>query len=428
MKNTQAVEAAAMIFGGCYNWINQPERLVYVGKKGSWHQFKKIGDPREVWCELLDSDLHMIEETLPEAALRAELSKEVVAPVGEPKLNWRELVGWWEKEPKEWDDLKTIVIKMFAASRSGLAAGGEVEALIWLKAELTARKGQLEKLAGTGQSYHMLTKEEVLDYIDEAIHRAATRSPVAARSEPFGYLDQYGVFFKAKVPGLALTTLYTTPPKPSAQELAAGAFYPQVTGYATQPPKDAAPVAGDTWLPMETAPTDSTMVRLLVDYTGEDAFTALEDAKVAQTIGFNSDLQTGDPVGWQFAGWDWQQDCFCQGFGRPIGWLPFTMPATPAGVQPSLVGGENSFHLGSGASGNVQAQGPTDVERMNFLSQRGLLVVCSDDENNSWTVELLCGTDNDGEQIVQSFEAVALRMAVDAAILASKADSSGRAG
>lgn len=54
---------ATMERGGRYNWRNQPERLIYVGKRGSWHRFKKIGDPREVWCEVLDEDLRMLEET-----------------------------------------------------------------------------------------------------------------------------------------------------------------------------------------------------------------------------------------------------------------------------------------------------------------------------------------------------------------------------
>lgn len=49
--------------GGFYNFKYQRERLIYVGKKGWWHQFRKIGDPRHVWCEVLDEDLHMIEET-----------------------------------------------------------------------------------------------------------------------------------------------------------------------------------------------------------------------------------------------------------------------------------------------------------------------------------------------------------------------------
>lgn len=52
-----------MNLNGHYNWIGRPERMVYLGKKGHWHQFSKIGDPRPVWCEVLDRDLSMIEET-----------------------------------------------------------------------------------------------------------------------------------------------------------------------------------------------------------------------------------------------------------------------------------------------------------------------------------------------------------------------------
>ena len=56
-----------MKIGGRYNWNGQTERLIYLGNNwsgnGYWHQFKKIDDPRPVWCEVLDSDLRMIEET-----------------------------------------------------------------------------------------------------------------------------------------------------------------------------------------------------------------------------------------------------------------------------------------------------------------------------------------------------------------------------
>ena len=57
---------SALIYGENYNFKNQPERLKYIGKNfsgnGYWHQFEKIGE-QGVWCELLDSDLHMIEKT-----------------------------------------------------------------------------------------------------------------------------------------------------------------------------------------------------------------------------------------------------------------------------------------------------------------------------------------------------------------------------
>lgn len=49
--------------GNYYNWKYQPERLVYLGKNGMWHQFAERSKPRDVWCECLDSDLELIEET-----------------------------------------------------------------------------------------------------------------------------------------------------------------------------------------------------------------------------------------------------------------------------------------------------------------------------------------------------------------------------
>lgn len=56
-----------MCIGGLYNWRGQPERLKYIGHNwsgnGYWHQFEKVGAPGVVWCEVLDHDLPMIEET-----------------------------------------------------------------------------------------------------------------------------------------------------------------------------------------------------------------------------------------------------------------------------------------------------------------------------------------------------------------------------
>lgn len=52
-----------MKIGNKYNWVHQTEKLVYVGKVGCWNQFELISKPGIVWCEVLDSDLKMIEET-----------------------------------------------------------------------------------------------------------------------------------------------------------------------------------------------------------------------------------------------------------------------------------------------------------------------------------------------------------------------------
>lgn len=53
--------------GGRYNWKGQPERLFYIGHNwsgnGYWHQSCKVDEPDVVWCETLDSELHMLEET-----------------------------------------------------------------------------------------------------------------------------------------------------------------------------------------------------------------------------------------------------------------------------------------------------------------------------------------------------------------------------
>lgn len=88
----------------------------------------------------------------------------------------------------------------------------------------------------------------------------------------------------------------------------------------------------EQWRPMETAPKDGTIVRLLVDYRGEEACHPLEDAAVMHTIGGNTDGNTGLREGWKFAGWSWEQDCFCEGRGKPIGWLPL---CNPSGVAPT---------------------------------------------------------------------------------------------
>jgi len=73
--------------------------------------------------------------------------------------------------------------------------------------------------------------------------------------------------------------------------------------------------------PMETAPRDCTMLWLLVDYSGEEGHSPLSDAKIAWTIGFNN-FDHDEIDEWKFAGWNWENDYFTEGAGKPIGWLP----------------------------------------------------------------------------------------------------------
>jgi hypothetical protein len=69
------------------------------------------------------------------------------------------------------------------------------------------------------------------------------------------------------------------------------------------------------WRPMDTAPRDGTMLRLLVQF--EDHATE-DTTEPAPTIGAYSE----GAECWQFAGWCWSHDHFTEGKGEPVGWLP----------------------------------------------------------------------------------------------------------
>lgn len=86
------------------------------------------------------------------------------------------------------------------------------------------------------------------------------------------------------------------------------------------------------WRDMATAPRDGTLIRLLVEFT--EHATEDSEAMPSPTIGANSFDHTGEDV-WQFAGWSWEQDCFTQGEGEPVGWLPLldTPHSDPAEVE-----------------------------------------------------------------------------------------------
>ncbi len=79
-----------MKIGGKYNWIGQSERLIFLGRYYSvnryWNQFAKVESPSEVWCEVLDIDLHMIEETIEphENAIQNGLDRTTSGAIGQP--------------------------------------------------------------------------------------------------------------------------------------------------------------------------------------------------------------------------------------------------------------------------------------------------------------------------------------------------------
>lgn len=82
-------------------------------------------------------------------------------------------------------------------------------------------------------------------------------------------------------------------------------------------------LSGGPWLPISSAPKDGTIVKLLVQHVPSYDYTPLEDSlEPTQTIGFNAWEHTGVD-GWQFVGWDWGHDHFCEGTGTVLSWKPF---------------------------------------------------------------------------------------------------------
>lgn len=47
--------------GEKYKWKHEPHTLIYVGKNNGWHQFALVNTD-ELWCEVLDSDLKLMEK------------------------------------------------------------------------------------------------------------------------------------------------------------------------------------------------------------------------------------------------------------------------------------------------------------------------------------------------------------------------------
>jgi hypothetical protein len=101
-------------------------------------------------------------------------------------------------------------------------------------------------------------------------------------------------------------------------------------------PSPAEQGAREEWMPMDTAPRDGTLIRLLVRFTEH----ATEDtSEPCPTIG--AWPATGDDdSAFQFAGWCWNHDHFCEGQGEPIGWLPMLAPLAAGRVGVAEAGRE----------------------------------------------------------------------------------------
>lgn len=97
------------------------------------------------------------------------------------------------------------------------------------------------------------------------------------------------------------------------------AHSPTVLAYTSQALYAHPPITD--WLPMDSAPRDATIIRLLVEFEEH----SLEDSNdPVQTIGHNN-FDNDGLDNWTFAGWCWTHDHYTQGVGRPIAWAPFAI-------------------------------------------------------------------------------------------------------
>lgn len=88
------------------------------------------------------------------------------------------------------------------------------------------------------------------------------------------------------------------------------------------------------WKDVSNAPKDGTILRLLVN-PDRNEFTAFDDSLTPfETIGFNN-LENTEEDRWEFAGWDWSQDCFITGRGEVIGWMQFGSNPAPVSREAS---------------------------------------------------------------------------------------------
>ena len=84
----------------------------------------------------------------------------------------------------------------------------------------------------------------------------------------------------------------------------------------------AAPESPPAWRSVATIPTTGDMVKLLVKFS-ENPINEGDDDEPAVTIGAVAAI-SGAAVEVTIAGWDWSHDCFTNGKGEILGWLPLT--------------------------------------------------------------------------------------------------------
>ena len=208
---------------------------------------------------------------------------------------------------------------------------------------------------GSHKSVCLIANIDFADFADrnraikEWTARAPTPAPMAAGGEVVGamlrsadgkltgdpWAARKGPDFPLRAGESVVPVFATSPPAP----MAAGGEH------------DAGKGALDPWrgLPLDLAPRDGTIVRLCVNYTDMEPWLPLEDANIAWTIGGNNFDNDGQDE-WRFAGWSWQQDLWCEGKGKVIGWSPFDNSPPVARASSPTRAGDGELRLIGAAS------------------------------------------------------------------------------
>lgn len=147
---------------------------------------------------------------------------------------------------------------------------------------------------------------------------------------------------------------------------------------------------------LSAVPKDGRLLRLLIEHGGEDDANPTADVGAGEhweTIGQNNLANTCEDV-WEFAGWDWCQDCWTQGAGKVVAWMPFSAaPAAPTAQGQGnpddiraagwavavhndyrLHGQSHTFWLFTKGDRATKGEGLTDAEALNAVRRAiGLL-------------------------------------------------------
>lgn len=54
------IDKTNLVIGKKYKWKHDNTILIYLGKNGNWNVFDNFVTGK-IWCEVLDSDLHLME-------------------------------------------------------------------------------------------------------------------------------------------------------------------------------------------------------------------------------------------------------------------------------------------------------------------------------------------------------------------------------